>query len=145
MPIPQRRSPAAVTLSVLLALGATVGLQADEWSRFRGPNGVGIVPDTGYPTEFGAGRNLKWRSRRAARQVVAGPEPPARVPDGLRRRARSTRSASTAATGRLVWERSASPARHEDAHVLNEPSAATPVTDGENVYVFFRDLGVISL
>ena len=47
-------------------------------------------------------------------------------------------------TGRLVWERAEQPVRHEDAHVLNEPSAATPVTDGENVYVFFRDLGVIS-
>ena len=43
-----------------------------------------------------------------------------------------------------MWERSESPARHEDAHVLNEPSAATPVTDGENVYVFFRDFGVVS-
>jgi outer membrane protein assembly factor BamB len=47
-------------------------------------------------------------------------------------------------TGRLVWERSEQPQRHEDAHVLNEPAAATPVTDGENVYVFFRDLGVVS-
>ena len=36
------------------------------------------------------------------------------------------------------------PARHEDAHVLSEPAAATPVTDGENVYVFFRDFGLIS-
>ena len=30
------------------------------------------------------------------------------------------------------------------AHVLSEPAAATPVTDGENVYVFFRDFGVVS-
>ena len=27
---------------------------------------------------------------------------------------------------------------------MNEPSASTPVTDGENVYVFFRDFGVVS-
>ena len=36
--------------------------QAEDWSRFRGPNGTGIVPDAGYPTEFGPSRNLKWRS-----------------------------------------------------------------------------------
>lgn len=29
-------------------------------------------------------------------------------------------------------------------HHLNEPASATPVTDGENVYVFFRDYGPIS-
>jgi hypothetical protein len=27
---------------------------------------------------------------------------------------------------------------------VNEPSASTPVTDGTNVYAFFRDFGVIS-
>ena len=36
--------------------------EAQEWSRFRGPNGAGIVPDAGYPTEFGPTRNLRWRS-----------------------------------------------------------------------------------
>jgi hypothetical protein len=43
-----------------------------------------------------------------------------------------------------VWERKEAPARHEVLHVLNEPSSATPVTDGENVYVFFPDFGVVS-
>jgi outer membrane protein assembly factor BamB len=144
VPIPQRRSLfSSVTLSVLLAVGATVSLQAEEWSRFRGPNGAGIVADTGYPTEFGPGRNLKWRS--AVRPGKSSPV--------LSRRHVFLTAFDQGAlytqcfdreTGRLVWERSESPARHEDAHVLNEPSAATPVTDGKNVYVFFRDLGVVS-
>ena len=113
-----------------------------DWSRFRGPNGSGIAADAGYPTEFGPDRNLVWRAA-VRRQVVAGAQPAAYLPHGLRRGPLYTQCFDRE-TGRLVWERAEQPSRHEDAHVLNEPSAATPVTDGENVYVFFRDLGVVS-
>ncbi len=110
---------------------------------FRGPNGAGVVPDAGYPTEFGPARNLKWRA--AVRPGKSSPV--------LSRRHVFLTAFDQGAlytqcfdrkTGRLVWERSESPARREDTHVLNEPAAATPVTDGDNVYVFFRDLGVVS-
>lgn len=130
-------------LLLLLAASAAPSARGDDWSRFRGPNGAGIVPDAGYPTEFGPDRNLKWRS----------PVRPGKSSPVLSRRhvfvtafdqgALYTQCFDRA-TGRLVWERSETPARREDAHVLNEPAAATPVTDGENVYVFFRDLGVVS-
>ena len=43
-----------------------------------------------------------------------------------------------------MWERAETSARHEGARASNEPSAATPVTDGNNVYVFFEDIGAIS-
>lgn len=140
----------AVTLAIVLLAAATATSareereeREEEWSRFRGPNGAGIVADAGYPTEFGPGRNLKWRS---------GVRPGKSSPVLSRRHVFLTAFDQGALytqcfdreTGRLVWERSEAPARREDAHVLNEPSAATPVTDGENVYVFFRDLGVVS-
>src|SRR6516165_5533561 len=32
----------------------------------------------------------------------------------------------------------------QDGNRLNNPAAITPVTDGENVYVFFKDFGLIS-
>jgi hypothetical protein len=37
----------------LLALLLASALHAEDWSRFRGPNGSGISNDTGFPTEFG--------------------------------------------------------------------------------------------
>jgi hypothetical protein len=58
-----------------------------------------------YPIEFGPSLNLKWRS--AVRPGKSSP----------------------------VWERQEALARHEAANDLSEPSASTPVTDGENVYV----------
>ena len=52
----------SLVVTALLASSATAAAQAPDWSRFRGPNGTGIVPDAGYPTEFGPDKNLKWRS-----------------------------------------------------------------------------------
>src|SRR5258705_11874604 len=42
----------------LLALPVT----AQEWTRFRGPNGSGVSTDTGFPVEFNKGKNLVWRT-----------------------------------------------------------------------------------
>ena len=118
-------------------------LGGQDWSRFRGPNGSGIAADAGYPTEFGPDRNLLWRAA-----VRPGKSSPVLSRRHIFLTAFDGGTLYTQCfdreTGRLVWERAEQPLRHEDAHVLNEPSAATPVTDGENVYVFFRDLGVIS-
>jgi outer membrane protein assembly factor BamB len=142
VPTPPRRwLTSTIVLFVLLA-GVTPA-SAEEWSRFRGPNGTGIVPDVGYPIEFGPFRNLKWRS--AVRPGKSSPV--------LSRRHVFLTAYDEGAlytqcfdreTGRLAWERKEAPARREDANGLNEPAASTPVTDGENVYVFFRDFGVVS-
>ncbi len=40
--------------------------------------------------------------------------------------------------------REAPRARHEKLHSLNNPASPTPVTDGENVYTFFPDFGLLS-
>lgn len=47
-------------------------------------------------------------------------------------------------TGRLLWERAVEPSHHVVANRLNHDAAVTPVTDGENVYVFFEKFGLIS-
>ncbi len=149
MLFPQRPSLvlSGIRVTVLAAALAAPGVvalgHAQDWSRFRGPNGSGIAVDTGYPVEFGPTRGLLWRS--AVRPGKSSPV--------LSRRHIFLTAFDEGAlytqcfdreTGRLVWERAEQPARHEDAHVLNEPSSPTPVTDGENVYVFFRDVGALS-
>jgi outer membrane protein assembly factor BamB len=142
---PQRRVTGRVLLVLSVALAQNVNHAATEeaWSRFRGPNGTGIVADTGYPIEFGPAQGMKWRT----------PVRPGKSSPVLSRRhvfltafdgGTLYTQCFDRETGRLIWERSEQAPRREDAHILNEPSAATPVTDGENVYVFFRDLGVVS-
>ena len=132
-----------ILLVAALCLGVTGHSDGQDWSRFRGPNGSGIAGDAGYPTEFGPDRNLLWRAA-----VRPGKSSPVLSRRHIFLTAFDGGTLYTQCfdreTGRLVWERAEQPVRHEDAHVLNEPSAATPVTDGDNVYVFFRDLGVVS-
>lgn len=128
---------------LLASLVASLAAPAEEWSRFRGPNGSGISPDKGYPVEFGPSKNLLWRVKvragksspvlTATRIFLTGSEKDTLYTQCLDR-----------ATGKLLWERSEPLTRHDGVNELNHAAAITPVTDGENVYVFFKDFGLIS-
>jgi outer membrane protein assembly factor BamB len=47
-------------------------------------------------------------------------------------------------SGQILWKREAPRSRQEKLHSLNNPASPTPVTDGENVYAFFPDFGLLS-
>jgi len=130
----------ALVFAVLFVLGDAV---AEDWSRFRGPNGSGIVEDGEYPAEFGPSRNLVWKT--AARPGKSSPVLTERHvfltafdQDKLYTQCFNRR------TGELVWEQAEERSREAQMNRLNEPAANSPVTDGENVYVLFRDVGLIS-
>ena len=130
---------------VLLVISATAqeAIREEEWTRFRGPNGSGISADTGFPIEVGKSRNLIWRT--PVRRGKSSPVLTARhlLLTGYDKGKLITQCFDRT-TGRLVWERAESRAHQQDVNLLNNPAAITPVTDGENVYVFFKDFGLIS-
>lgn len=124
-----------------LALALAVSAAAEEpWSRFRGPNGAGVAEGTGYPEKLG---DPVWRA--AVRPGKSSPVlTDTRIfltafDDGL-----LYTQCFDRATGELLWERAVERTRQAAMNRLNEPSAITPVTDGENVYALFRDLGLLS-
>jgi outer membrane protein assembly factor BamB len=127
----------------LLALLAALAVHAEDWSRFRGPNGSGISQDTGFPVEFGPGKNLVWRST-----VRLGKSSPVLTEKHLFLTAHADGKLYTQCfdrqTGKLLWERSVDRTRKPLTHKWNEPAAITPVTDGSNVYAFFQDFGLLS-
>ena len=129
-------------LQVALFLLPAAGY-AEDWSRFRGPNGSGVSKDTGFPTEFGRDRNAIWRT-----PVRPGKSSPILTDRHLFLTAFENGKLFTQCfdrkNGRLLWERAEARPRDEVANVRNEPASITPVTDGQNVYVFFKDLGLIS-
>jgi outer membrane protein assembly factor BamB len=49
-----------------------------------------------------------------------------------------------AGDGRFLWKKEAPRPRQEKLHSLNNAAAPTPAADGENVYVFFPDFGLLS-
>jgi len=116
---------------------------AEDWSRFRGPNGSGVSKDAGYPTRFGQDRNALWRT----------PVRPGKSSPILTRRhvfltgfqnGKLFTQCLDRQTGKLLWERQMARPREEAGNLRNEPAAVTPVTDGENVYAFFADFGLLS-
>jgi outer membrane protein assembly factor BamB len=120
-----------------------VCLGAEDWTRFRGPNGSGISTDKGFPTEFDKSKNLAWRTA-----VRPGKSSPVLTDRHVFLTASDQGKLYTQCfdrkNGNLVWERSIDRPHTEIANRLNHEAAITPVTDGANVYVFFKDFGFVS-
>ena len=118
-------------------------LSAQDWPRFRGPNGSGVSRDSGFPAEFGPAKNLLWKT-----PVRPGKSSPVLTSRHIFLTACENGKLYTQCfarkTGKMLWERAETRPRAEFGNVRNDPAAITPATDGENVYAFFADLGMLS-
>ena len=115
----------------------------EEWDRFRGPNGAGVSTASGYPSEFGHEKNLRWRT--AVRDGKSSPILTRRhifltAADG----GKLYTQCFDRTTGKLLWERFVERSRSEVVNKLNHEAAITAATDGTNVYAFFYDYGLVS-
>ena len=136
---------------VLLPLAILVllaDLRAQEWSQFRGQNASGVSSSTGFPVESGGRRVVLWRT-----ELISGHSSPVLTRDrvyltGVEQNwvlpNRLMVIALDRATGARVWERAVSRPRRQELHDNNNAASPTPVTDGQNVYAFFGDFGLIS-
>jgi outer membrane protein assembly factor BamB len=124
---------------VVLLAGAASG----QWERFRGPNGAGVSESAGLPVEFGPAKNLVWRV-----ELPPGHSSPVISAGHIYLTAVEHDQLYTfcvdQSSGRILWRREAPRPRREKLHSLNNPASPSPVTDGENVYVFFPDFGLLS-
>jgi outer membrane protein assembly factor BamB len=118
-------------------------LLAADWPQFRGPNGAGVADDSALPTEFSPQKNVAWKT-----SVPPGHSSPILTKTRIFLTAYENGKLLTLcldrATGKILWRREAPRPRIEEAQPTNSPASPSPVTDGENVYVFFGDFGLIS-
>jgi outer membrane protein assembly factor BamB len=133
---------------VFLGLGGPAWAEAD-WPRFRGPNGTGVAETGGLPVEFGPERDVVWKT-----VLPSGYSSPVLAGDKVFVTAAENNKLLTLcisrSTGKIEWQREAPGARN--ALPKNAPPSVTrygscspsPVTDGENVFSFFEDFGLIS-
>jgi len=126
---------------MLFGLIASVMLAAD-WPQFRGPNASGIGVGKNLPVEV-SGRNLMWKVA-----VPLGKSSPVLAADVLFLTAFEDNKLLTlcleAKTGMSRWRQELAPDRSEYRNPLNDPASPSPVTDGQNVYAFFGDFGLVS-
>lgn len=130
-----------------LALGALLfwaprGAEAQDWPRFRGPNGSGVAEAAGLPAEFGPEKNVVWRTPLPpghSSPVIAGGRifVTAFEGDAL------LTIALDQETGKELWRKEAPRDRLTPLDQRNNAASPTPVTDGERVWVFFPDYGLI--
>jgi outer membrane protein assembly factor BamB len=117
--------------------------KTNEWTQFRGPNGAGVAEGFALPTEFGAKKNLAWKTT-----VPFARSSPVVTADRVFLTASEGDKLITLAldrkTGKLLWRSDVPRPRHMTIYKANDAASPSPVTDGKNVYAFFGELGLIS-
>ncbi len=138
---PQVRTVAL--LGVLVLSASLPALLADDWSRFRGPNGSGVAEGMALPHELGPGKNVVWET-----EVPFGRSSPVFAGDRIFITAIEEEELVTLAidrsSGAILWKSALERSHTADLHTSTDSSTSTPVTDGENVYVFFHEAGLVS-
>lgn len=153
----QRRSH---VFAMLILLSSSAWVVADDWTRFRGPNGTGISPErVATPVEWNDSTNLNWKVELpgpgASSPIVVGDKifltcwtgygtdrnNVGRQEDLVRHLL-----CLNASNGEIVWQKSVPAKLPEDDYggmfAENGYATHTPVSDGERVYAFFGKSGV---
>ena len=154
------RAYSVLCLSVFLALCGLV-LTGADWTRFRGPEGMGIADDQGLPVQWGEQENVVWKTALPG----AGSSSPITLGDkifvtcyggyGLKEDAPGNQSelrhhvvCVNRSDGTIAWDRATKaelPEKEFESYIaLHGYASATPTTDGRVVYAFFGRSGVVA-
>ena len=123
-------------IAASLAFGADV--RADNWERFRGPNGDGVSSDKNIPIKFGPTEGVRWKVKIDG----DGHSSPIVWGDNLFLQTSAVDGSDRsllcldAKTGKEIWRRTI-PGKKAKVRYDSSQASATPTTDGQAVYVPF--------
>jgi len=133
-----------VRVSLALAILLPASASAQEWPRFRGPNGSGTSGAKSLPSSFGPEENLRWRA-----PFVPGHSSPVLGDGTVFVTGANDDSLVVAsfdrATGKERWKLLHERARKQEVFPANGSATPSPTTDGKSVYAFFPELGLLAL
>ncbi len=123
------------------------GDAAVSWPRWRGPSGQGQVEGTEYPDRWSSTENVRWRvevpGSGNSSPVIWGERIFLTTAyDGGKRR---SVLAFERSSGKKLWETEAPLAEPEGAYPKNGHASSTPTTDGERVYAYLGNHGLMAL
>jgi outer membrane protein assembly factor BamB len=117
------------------------------WPRWRGPSGQGYVSGSGYPDTWSDTENVAWKVPVPGtgnsspivwrNQIFLATS----YEDGRRK----SIVAFSRADGRKMWETFAPDAPAEAPHAKNGHASGTPATDGQRVYGYLGNHGLIAM
>src|SRR5215471_2495507 len=123
------------------------GVAMNYWPHWRGPSAQGIVEGKGYPDRWSETDNVLWKvsvpGRGHSSPIVWGDRIflTTATTDGSRRSVLSFRRSD----GKLLWEVAVPPAASEKLIAKNSYASSSPTTDGELVYAYFGNSGVVAI
>src|SRR5215471_4418619 len=134
-------------VALLIASLSLSSALAEDWSQFRGPNGSGVSETTGLPVEFSPEKNVLWKT-----PLPPGHSSPVLGHSHIFITAHGKEKDGyklyviclDRQTGKLLWQREVPRRQTGRLQLVNGPASPSPVTDGENVYAFFQEFGMIS-
>src|SRR5262245_19648781 len=113
---------------------------AGDWTRFRGPGGVGVSDETGIPTTWSEKENIRWKvdlpGRGLSNPVIAGGRVYVTACSGHEQK-RLHVLCFDVRNGKKLWERQFRATGNTGCHEKTNMAAPTPATDGERVYALF--------
>jgi outer membrane protein assembly factor BamB len=127
---------------VALGLGlVALPTPAEDWPGWRGPRADGTVTDTGFPLNWSATENVKWKTElpgtgHSSPVVSQGKVFVAGCVESEKKR---VLYCVDRASGKILWERAAVVSDLEKKHNENSWASSTPAADGERVYITFLD------
>jgi outer membrane protein assembly factor BamB len=128
----------ALTL-ILFAIPAS----ADEWPQWRGPDGLSIAEPADYPTTFSSEKNVEWKIELPG----VGSSTPIVWKDQIFVTCGNGGEdcvLSFGWDGKLIWAKDLGPER-PGKHKNGSGSNPSPITDGENLIVYYKSGTVASL
>ena len=131
------------SLVAFLILVFTCSTRADNWPQWRGPNGNSVAKPGKLPTEFSHSKNVLWKVKLPG----IGSSTPVVWEDQIFITSGDKGQDSVQAynwDGKLVWEKQLGPER-PGKHRNGSGANSSPVTDGKNLYVYFKSGTVASL
>jgi outer membrane protein assembly factor BamB len=136
----------AAATSVLVSAATT------SWPTWRGPTGSGVSPGATPPLTWGDNKNVKWKAKIPGlgfstpivwqdRIFLLSAVPVGGTP-GFDKAHEFTVFALDRATGKTIWSQVARrETPHEGHHPTNSFASASPITDGQKLWVPFGSRG----
>ncbi|MBK9385904.1 MAG: PQQ-binding-like beta-propeller repeat protein [Planctomycetes bacterium] len=129
-------------LGFAIAFCCTAPSGAQDWPRFRGPNGAGCAAAQSLPSTFDTASEA-WREELAPSQsspIVVGEL----VIACTTAEKELAIHAFDARTGAPRWKHALERTRAMEVYEANDTACPSPTSDGRSIYAFFPELGLVA-
>ncbi len=130
-----------ISIAFWISLGWAAAISGSDWGSFRGPQGSGIVEVENLVDSF-APENVGWKI-----EIGPGYSSPVMSETHVFVTAFEGLEPATFAfdrkTGQRAWKTTAPRKLESPYRGMNTPVSSTPATDGERVYCYYLDFGLV--